>query len=96
MSYLILRIERDDTCLVRTNDRLASFDDSRAGFVLEFIGNEEQQETALQQVDPEEERHEAEVGIILQDVINGQGGRYSVRGGGDKALRGYPEVVVVE
>ena len=78
MSYLILRIERDDTCLVRTNDRLASFDDAGTGLALQFVCDEQKQETALQQVNAEEERHEAEVGIVLQDIVDGLGGRDSV------------------
>ena len=94
--YLIFGVESHDASLVSADDGLARFDDGRAGFVLEFVGDKEQQEAALQQVDSKEERHEAEVRVVIEDVIDSLGGSYGMRRGGDEALRGDPEVVVVE
>ena len=94
--YLIFGVESHDASLVSADDGLAGFDDGRAGFVLEFVGDKEQQEAALQQVDSKEERHEAEVRVVIEDVIDSLGGSYGMRRGGDEALRGDPEVVVIE
>ena len=96
ISYLIFGVESHDASLVSADDGLARFDDGRAGFVLEFVGDKEQQEAALQQVDSKEEWHEAEVRVVIEDVIDSLGGSYGMRRGGDEALRGDPEVVVVE
>ena len=86
ISYLILRIKRDDTRLMRTNNRLASFHNAGTGFALQLVCDEQEQETALQQVDAEEERHEAEVGIVLQDIVDGFSSRDCMRGRRDESL----------
>ena len=78
MSYLILRVECDDTRLVSTNNRLACLDNAGAGLALQLVCDEQKQETTLQQIDAEEKRHEAEVGVILQNVVDSFGGRDGV------------------
>jgi hypothetical protein len=40
-SYLIFGVESHNASFMGANDSLASFDDGRAGLVLEFVGNEE-------------------------------------------------------
>lgn len=42
ISYLILRIKRDDTRLMRTNDRLARFDHTGTGLALQLVCDEQE------------------------------------------------------
>lgn len=93
---LVLGVQGDDAGLVGAHDGLAGFHDARARFHLQLVGDQQQQEAALQQVHAEEERHELEPRVVLEDVVDRLGGRHGVPGGVDEGLRGDPEVVVVE
>lgn len=61
------------------NDRLARFDHAGASFALEFICYQQKEEAALEQVDAEEEGHEAEVGIVFENVVDCLGSGNGVR-----------------
>lgn len=63
---------------------------------LQLIRNEKEQKASLQQVDAEEERHEFQPRIILEDVVDGFSSTYRMSRSIHKALRGDPQVVVVE
>lgn len=71
---LILSVERDDTGFMRPYDCLASFDNIWIRLPLKFIRNEEQEEASLQEVDSEKERHEAQIGVVLEDLVERFGG----------------------
>lgn len=68
-AYLILCVERNNASFVRADNRLTSFDDVGICLALKFVGYQEQEEASLQQVYAEEKRHEAEIWIEFEDVV---------------------------
>ena len=59
---------------MRAYDNFACSHDVWACLSLQFVGDEEQQKAALQEVDTKKEWHEAQIRIILQYLIQSFGG----------------------
>lgn len=95
-TYLVLRVQSNHACLMRTDDGLAGLDDTGGGFELKLVGDEKEEEGALEEVDAEEEGHELEAGVELENVADGLSSGHGVTSGGDEALAADPEIVVVE
>lgn len=93
---LILRAQCHNTHLRRPDNHLTRLQDPLARLLLQPIDNKQQQEAALQQLNAKEIRHEAHVGVVAQDLLDGLGGAERVGGRGREGRRGGPEVFVLE
>ena len=93
---LILRVERDDARLCSSNDDFAGLENPLTCFLLKSFDDEQQQKTALEELDAEEIWHEADVRVIMQESLKRVRGFEGVRDCGRKSWRGGPEVFVFE
>ena len=93
---LILRIQRNNTRLMRSDNRLTSLHHARRRLQLQFIRNQQQQERPLQQINPKEKGHEFEAGVKFQNVADCFSCGDGVPCRGDEALTADPQIVVIE
>ena len=95
-TYLILRIQRDNTRLMGLDNILTSPNNLLIRLARQLLRRKQEQEPTLQQINAEEKRHIAQIRVVLEDVGDGLGGGDGV---GHCVLEGRgadPEVVVVE
>lgn len=81
---------------MRPHNRLTSPHDTRTRLAAQLIRNQQEQETALQEINAKEEGHVAQIRVVVENLVDGLGSGHGVAGGGDEGLRGDPEVCVVE
>lgn len=95
-TYLVFCVQRHNAGFMCADNRLARAHYTRACFALQFVRRQQQQKTALQEVDPEEERHEAEIRVVFQNVCRSFRRADRVPHRRDERLGRDPEVVVVQ
>jgi hypothetical protein len=91
---LIFRIQRDDTRLGGANHRFAGIQDTFTGFFLESFDDEQEEEAALKKLNAKKVRHEADVRVKAEDLLDGVGSLEGVGDGRCKGGRGGPEIFV--
>lgn len=81
---------------MRLDDVFARAHEAEVRLTGQLVRHEHEEESALQQRDAEEPRHEAQVRVVLEDIADGIGGRHRVHDGAREGLGGDPQVLVVQ
>lgn len=95
-THLVFRVQRDHTSFVRTYNRLACLDHIRTRLALKLVCNKQQQKASLQEVDSKQPRHERDVRIAVEYLVDRFGSRDRMPRSSEEGLARDPEVVVVK
>lgn len=96
MTHLIFRIQGNNTRFMRLDNVFTRAYHVRIRLPRQLLRRQQKQETALQQADTEEPRHETQIRIVFKDVGDCFGGGDGVGHGCLEGRGGDPEIVVVE